>query len=208
MLQDVLAALLAAAVFERVLVVSRDPAALELAAARGGEPLREEGRPGYRSAATQAAAAAGSAGARGLLIVPADVPLVRAADVRALVDAAPRPGLVLVAARGGRGTNALLGCPPDAVPFRFGPASFLAHLAAAAAAGLPVRVLDLPRLALDLDRPADLRRFFGAADAGATASGRLLLQLGVPARLSRPGERAPRADGAPWPAARSPGSRA
>jgi 2-phospho-L-lactate guanylyltransferase len=48
--------------------------------------------------------------------------------------------------------------PVDAIPFRFGPGSFDAHLAAARAAGVPTAVVERPGLAFDLDTPADLER--------------------------------------------------
>ena len=66
-----------------------------------------------------------------------------------------RPLVAIVADRHGRGTNALLVSPPDAIGFAFGPGSRAAHRAAADAAGAAVVEPDGP-LALDLDLPEDL----------------------------------------------------
>ena len=54
------------------------------------------------------------------------------------------------------GTNLLLCSPPHAIAPCFGGHSFERHLAAAAAAGVEARVLDVEDLALDLDEPSDL----------------------------------------------------
>ena len=56
----------------------------------------------------------------------------------------------------------MLCAPADLVPLRFGGASFPPHLAAARARGIDPCVLDLPRIALDLDEPADLAAFLAA----------------------------------------------
>jgi 2-phospho-L-lactate/phosphoenolpyruvate guanylyltransferase len=157
MLADVLAALRAAAGLERLLVVSRDPAALALAASLGAEPLAETGPTGYRSAAEQAALAAAAAGAAALLVLPADIPLITPGDVERLLRASRQTAIVLVASRRGEGTNAILSRPPNAVRFQFGRDSFAAHQRAAAKGGRTAAVLDLPNVALDLDEPEDLR---------------------------------------------------
>jgi 2-phospho-L-lactate guanylyltransferase (CobY/MobA/RfbA family) len=44
-----------------------------------------------------------------------------------------------------------------AFPFQYGPASFRHHSARAADLGVDLRVVRDPRLALDVDRPDDLR---------------------------------------------------
>jgi 2-phospho-L-lactate guanylyltransferase (CobY/MobA/RfbA family) len=48
-------------------------------------------------------------------------------------------------------------------PLRFGNDSFLPHLAAAKATGLPCIVLKLAGIARDVDRPEDLRELAGAS---------------------------------------------
>ena len=63
--------------------------------------------------------------------------------------------MVVVPDRHGRGTNALLLSPPDAIKFAFGNDSRAAHQAAARAAGALSLEVDGP-LSLDLDLPEDL----------------------------------------------------
>ena len=63
---------------------------------------------------------------------------------------------MLVPDAAGRGTNAAWRSPSDLFPLRFGNDSFLPHLAAAKATGLPCVVLELPGIARDVDRPEDL----------------------------------------------------
>jgi 2-phospho-L-lactate guanylyltransferase len=48
--------------------------------------------------------------------------------------------------------------PADLFPLRFGNDSFQPHLAAARATNLPCTVLELPGVAVDVDRPGDLDR--------------------------------------------------
>jgi 2-phospho-L-lactate guanylyltransferase len=90
-------------------------------------------------------------------MIAGDLPLISPAALRRLFVAAGRaPGIALVPDRHFRGTNALLCTPPQAIAPCFGPDSYALHLDAAAAAGVPARVLQIDELALDLDEPADL----------------------------------------------------
>ena len=56
----------------------------------------------------------------------------------------------------------MLCSPADAVPLRFGENSFFPHLAAARACGIEPKVLQLPRIALDIDTPDELVLFLAA----------------------------------------------
>jgi 2-phospho-L-lactate/phosphoenolpyruvate guanylyltransferase len=90
----------------------------------------------------------------GALIVMADCPLVEREALDRVVEAA-NP-LALVPSEDG-GVNALALRPLDGFRPRFGvPAATM--IASARAAGLEPAVLDDPRLAFDVDRPADLAR--------------------------------------------------
>jgi 2-phospho-L-lactate guanylyltransferase len=145
---------------ESVVVVSPDPAVLRAASAAGATPVGQSGtglNEGLRAAGRWATAD----GATALLVMPGDLPAISAATIRAIVEAAAdhaepgRPLVALVTDRHGRGTNALLMSPPDAIPFAFGPDSRTAHLGAARLAGAVVVEIESP-LALDLDLPEDL----------------------------------------------------
>ncbi len=76
-----------------------------------------------------------------------------------MLEAAGDGPCAVVSPDGARsGTNALLSRPPDALPFLFGPDSFEAHLQAARARGLDLRICERSHLAFDLDTAGDLAR--------------------------------------------------
>ena len=170
MMKNVLSALREAGV-ERACVVSPDRIVLGLAEEAGATPLRQESR-GLNPALEEARAWALSEGASALLVVPADLPLLKPPDVEAVLEAAEGsegPLAVVAPDTTGAGTNALLLRPPDALPFLFGPGSFEAHLDAARERGLEARVCERPRLAFDLDTAGDLARFGGPPGAEGAA---------------------------------------
>jgi len=152
----------AAEAVEAVVVVSPDPTVLRAASAAGATPVRQIGD-GLNEGLLAAARWAAADGATALLVLPGDLPAISSASIAAMVDAARaaaaaepgRPLVAIVADRHGRGTNALLLSPPDAIPFAFGPGSRGAHLAAAGEAGAVIVEVESP-LALDLDLPDDL----------------------------------------------------
>ena len=89
-------------------------------------------------------------------VLAADLPLVTAEDVRALVAATPECGLAVARASDG-GTNAVSMRPPGRVTTHFGePGSAAVHERAAWLAGADAHVLDRPGLAFDIDTPEDL----------------------------------------------------
>ncbi|WP_114954850.1 2-phospho-L-lactate guanylyltransferase [Sphingosinicella terrae] len=139
----------------RCLVVSRSHEYLGLAERLGAHGLREA-QEGQNAALAQAAAAAASLGADGLLALSCDLPLLEEADLSSLVEAGREVPVVLACDKWGSGTNALLVRPIGAVPFGFGPSSLEAHLTGAANAGLAATIVDRHGLSLDLDTCADL----------------------------------------------------
>jgi 2-phospho-L-lactate guanylyltransferase len=154
MLDDVLAALGQTPGLAGTLVVTADDEAAAHARAAGARVVDEAPVAGLNAALDLAVAALASKRADRLFILPADVPLVTPESLAPLLAA--DDGVTLVTDRAGVGTNALLMAPIDALPFRFGPSSLERHLKEAQARGLPVRVCDIPELALDIDTPDDL----------------------------------------------------
>ncbi len=143
-----------------VLVVSPDPAILEIARQGGAEALQQSGE-GLNEGLDQAVARAIADGATAVLVIAGDLPSVSQAAIGEIVATATaaasptRAIVVVVPDRHGRGTNALLLSPPDAIPFAFGVDSRVAHEAAARSAGALSLEVDGP-LAIDLDLPEDL----------------------------------------------------
>lgn len=137
-----------------LLVVAGDEDAARLARQHDA-PVLLEPRPGL--AAALAAADEACAPARATLVVAADLPLARGADLdRVCETAGPGPAVVVAPTRDG-GTGALYRRPPLVIPTRYGPGSAAAHLALAAQAGLPGIRVDVPGLALDVDDAGRLR---------------------------------------------------
>ena len=141
-----------------VCVVSPDRMVLKEAKRRGATPLLQESR-GLNPALEEGRCRALEIGASTLLVLPADLPLLDAGDVRAILEVVGEGPSVIISPDGTRsGTNALLLQPPDLLPFAFGPDSFEAHLGAARRRDLRVRVCERPHLAFDLDTAGDLAR--------------------------------------------------
>jgi coenzyme F420-0:L-glutamate ligase/coenzyme F420-1:gamma-L-glutamate ligase len=160
MMKKVLTAVQEAGV-ERACVVSPDPTVLCLAEEAGAAPLLQKSR-GLNPALEEAREWAVAEGASALLVFPADLPLLQASDVEAIlaaVEGAEEPLAVVSPDATGAGTNALLLRPPDALPFMFGPHSFDAHLDTAQEQGLATRVCERTRIAFDIDTADDLARF-------------------------------------------------
>jgi 2-phospho-L-lactate guanylyltransferase len=155
-----------------VAVVTDDPFARDLAARFDFEVIADTVNPGETGAIEMATAECRRRGAARTLVVPADIPLIETWELQKIVDSAPPGGAVLVPDAAGRGTNAALRAPADLFPLRFGNDSFLPHLAAAKATGKPCVVLKLPGIALDVDRPEDLKEL--AAAKGERRSQRLV----------------------------------
>jgi 2-phospho-L-lactate guanylyltransferase len=155
MVGDVLAALAEVAAIDEVLVVTRDPRAVEAAARVGAVVVHDPAESGHNPAAALGAAVAAERGAERVLLVPGDCPGLDPAEVTGLLEQAAE-GLTIVADRHGSGTNALVIAPPLAFAPSFGPGSFARHAALGRAAGLAVRVAGVPSLAFDVDTREDL----------------------------------------------------
>jgi 2-phospho-L-lactate guanylyltransferase len=96
-------------------------------------------------------------GRDGVLVIPADVPLITSEEVAQVIVCCPKPGAVLVPSRSGRGTNAVLQAPPGLFQLKFGEDSFPPHVSRARASGMRYEVLELHAIGLDIDESDDLR---------------------------------------------------
>ena len=142
---------------EHVLVISRDPAALSLARSHGARTVQEKGAPELNVALARATIVARNYSTSGVLIVPADLPLLTPEDVCAMLELAKDPPVVVLAPdRHNQGTNALLVCPVGLIEYDFGPGSFQRHCERARQAGARLEICELPSIALDMDLPEDL----------------------------------------------------
>jgi 2-phospho-L-lactate guanylyltransferase len=154
MFSDVLASLKRVEALDAVAVVTADPVAESAARGEGVLVLSDTAQAGQSAAASIGIAHALAEGFERALLVPGDTPLLDPAEVASLL-AAPR-AVSIVPDRHGTGTNALVLSPPDAIAPAFGPGSLKRHVAAAADAGVPSPVEEVPTLMLDVDTGADL----------------------------------------------------
>jgi 2-phospho-L-lactate guanylyltransferase len=189
MLADVLDVLLGSDRIERVLLLTASQQGVSLPDVERLTVLKEvsgtngagEDGSGLNAALRQAQQVARSAGADSLLIVPADLPLLARADLKAILDAAVAAQVVIAPDGAAEGTNALLLAPPDGLDPRFGERSYASHRHAAELAGLTVAIVERRGFGLDLDTPEDVAALLdGPHDSRAA---RLLRELRVDHRL-------------------------
>lgn len=143
---------------EAILVVSRDPKALAIAHDYGARTIREDGTPDLNTALKRATAVAKMYTTNGVLVLPADLPLISKEDVEKLIDTANNHQRVVVITpdRHGNGTNALLVSPSGIIEYDYGENSFERHCERAREAGARLEICQLPSIELDLDLPEDL----------------------------------------------------
>ncbi len=144
---------------EQVLVVSPDPAALALARAWGARTFQENSPPHLNVSLARATVIAQEYTTHGILILPADLPLLTPQDVRLILERGHHPPVVVIVPdHHHQGTNALLVSPPGLIEYEYGPQSFRKHCAQALEAGARLEICALPSLALDIDWPEDLEQ--------------------------------------------------
>jgi 2-phospho-L-lactate guanylyltransferase len=155
--KHVIATLRSCESIDAVAVVTSSTEVAKFATALGAMPILQRKDVGMSPALLWALHGLQEAQPRRVLMLPGDLPLISAAAVNAMVDAADTGASVVIAPdRHREGTNALLCSPPHALTPRFGHRSFERHLADARAQGLVTRILEVDELALDLDCLDDL----------------------------------------------------
>lgn len=156
MVADVLEAIGDARGIERLIVVTGDPIAQELASAADAEVVPDPEDAGHVQAAQAGIARAEVEGAERVILLAGDCPLLDPRELDRLLTGVPGRYVGIVPDRHGDGTNALLLSPPDAIVPAFGEGSRARHVEAARQAGVPFGIEELPSIALDLDTPADV----------------------------------------------------
>jgi 2-phospho-L-lactate/phosphoenolpyruvate guanylyltransferase len=137
-------------------VVSDDEEVRAQAEARGFDVVADEGS-GLNRAVSVGLVVVTGEGADSVVVVPGDVPLAHPEDVDDILDTGAFSEVVVVPAADG-GTNGLYFDLPTEFGPSFGDNSLHAHADAANRLDLRCTILDLPRLAVDLDTPEDARR--------------------------------------------------
>ncbi|HEX6204686.1 MAG TPA: 2-phospho-L-lactate guanylyltransferase [Solirubrobacterales bacterium] len=156
MVADVLEAIGEARSIERLIVVSGEPLAQELANEAGAEVVADPEDAGHVEAALAGIARAEVEGAERVVLLAGDCPLLDPRELDRLLTGVPGSYVGIVPDRHGTGTNALLLSPPGAIVPAFGEGSRARHVEAARAAGIPFGIEELPSIELDLDTPGDV----------------------------------------------------
>lgn len=188
MARDVLAALCQAKRLAGILIVSRTPEADALAQTFRTERFAESPDADLPAALTQAGAyLTDHFAARGVMVIPADVPLIRADEVDGILAGHeamndPRGAVTVVPDGENLGTNCLVLSPPDVIGFVFDGKSFRPHVEAAFARGLTPRIVPSRGFALDIDTTDDLQELLSVGRS--TQTGTFLERSGIAARLA------------------------
>lgn len=172
MVADVLEAIGKARAIDRLIVVSGDPIAQELANNAGAEVVPDPEDAGHVEAAQAGIARAEVEGAERVVLLAGDCPLLDPRELDRLLTGVPGRYVGIVPDRHGSGTNALLLSPPDTIVPAFGEGSRERHVEAARAAGVPFGIEELPSIELDLDTPADVIALTRELETGARGRAR------------------------------------
>jgi 2-phospho-L-lactate guanylyltransferase len=155
MYRQMLSTLCAVRGVDKIAVATSDEIAAAYARDAGVEVFEETEQRGHSHSADAAARRAMDQGAKTVMLLPIDVPLVTRSEIEELIAVADT-GLVVTPDAEGTGTNALVRTPPDAIQSCFGPGSFRKHLDQAKERAISVKVVSPPGLTFDIDTPTDI----------------------------------------------------
>ncbi|WP_373080644.1 2-phospho-L-lactate guanylyltransferase [Zhongshania sp.] len=181
MVEDVLTVMAAYPGFERVVLVSDDPAAQLLAEHYGVDCWSERSFAvqGLNAVVTAAVAKIHSLttpAPTAVMVVHGDLPLLSASELDIVIKqhsellGATQTGLSIVTDRHQRGSNILVCDPAQPLQLAYGQDSCAQHLAEARRIGIPAQVLHLPNIAEDIDTRADLLRLLALPEAPMVAN--------------------------------------
>lgn len=181
MARDVLTCLAKCNSLHGILIVSRAPEADALAQTFGTERFAESPDANLPESLDQATRhLMDHFDAAGVIVVPADVPCIDAAEVDRLV--AEHDDVTILPDTENLGTNALICTPPLTIPYVFDGKSFKPHADAAFAAGITPRIVPGSRFSLDVDVPEDLQILLRTAPDSQSAT--YLHRAGIADRLA------------------------
>jgi 2-phospho-L-lactate/phosphoenolpyruvate guanylyltransferase len=182
MFEDVSRAVRASLKPDSVVMVTSFQPAIEHARRNGWDVLVEASQSSESASIDWASRALSERGFDTVMRLPADLPLVQAEDIDALLSIELRaPAALLVPSREGTGTNAIIRTPPNIFPSRFGPNSLALHREEAARAGAQFITVSNSRIALDIDEPQDLEPLLEAGRGTETFN--LLAEMRIAERI-------------------------
>ena len=183
MLENTFAAAAAVQTADRIATVTLYPPAIELAKKFNMEVILETEQISESASVDFGSREAATRGAEAVLRLPIDLPLITTKDIETILAAdKPEPSVVIVPSRDGTGTNAILRRPPTLFPSHFGTGSLAKHIKEAEDASVACTLLDLSRIALDIDEPDDVRELL--RQGADTPIYEQLVQMDIPKRLN------------------------
>jgi len=183
MLCDVLGALKKVEAIQVTLVISSDREAQKCAVEFGAQCYSENCDEGLSEALAAGSNFAQKHGAKGVLAVSGDLPLLSAPDVEsALAKLSEKPSVVLASATSDSGTNLLAMKPAGIIPYSYGENSFFKHQFSIRATHIEPEVIRTYGLGLDIDTPEDLQTFINIPSN--TKAFNFLSNSGIPGRLA------------------------
>jgi 2-phospho-L-lactate guanylyltransferase len=167
MLENTLQALCGAHSLQRILVVSSDRRAGEIASRHGAEFLCETSESGVNPAVAIADEYCAKNGADASIVIPQDLPLLNPIGIEVMCRLAEgeKKCIVLCPSQRYDGTNALLRKPCTVIGTFFDDNSYESHIRAARDSGVPVRLYFSKSLMCDIDTPEDASQLAKEAQA-------------------------------------------
>jgi 2-phospho-L-lactate guanylyltransferase len=181
MLEDVLRTVKSTRHIHQTVVISSDPAVLQIAETFGVAHLKE-GKTGLNEAVSEAIGWCVEKGATSVVVLPADIPLVTPTDLKRMLSLGEKASIVISSSRSGKGTNALLLTPPNVSPTFYGPNSFQNHIQEALKRKISLRKFRSSKIAFDIDTVEDLKEFV-SANAKETSAYKLLNKIEISKKL-------------------------
>ena len=178
MLEDVFSAVGNSKLADNKVVVTLDRKAEKMALDEGFDVIREESQLGESSSVDLACQVCRKMGAKSVLVIPGDAPLVTGKDLDFVLEKEKKgKSVVLVPSEDELGTNAILRKPPDSIPSLFGSDSFRKHREEAERRYVPCEVYKNLNISIDIDEPEDIDTF--SLYGSHTRTYRKLMDLGL-----------------------------
>ncbi len=178
MLEDVFSAVGSSKLADNKVIVTVDRRAEKMALEEGFDVIREETPLGESGSVDLALQVCRKMGAKSVLVIPGDTPLVTGEDLDFILEKEKKgKSVILVPSDDELGTNAILRKPPDTIPSMFGNDSFRKHREEAERRYVPCDIYKNLNISIDIDEPGDIEIFshYGSH----TRTYRKLLELGL-----------------------------
>ncbi len=178
MLEDVFSAVRNSKLADNKLIVTVDRKAEKMALQKGFDVIREESQLGESSSVDLAIQVCRKMGAKSVLVIPGDAPLITGEDIDFVLEKEKKgKSVILVPSEDELGTNAILRKPPDSIPSMFGNDSFRKHREEAERRYVPCDIYRNFNISIDIDEPEDIDTF--SLYGSHTKTYRKLLELGL-----------------------------